>query len=224
MLGVILRNWELKILAVTLAIVVWFFVVSADRSQFGFPAPVEYVGLEPGMVLIGTPRESVDVQVEAARWAAARLTPSAVRVRVDLARAREGDNLVMLTDDLVQTPAGVNIVRVSPNWVRVTVASALTRSLRVVPQLRGTPAPQVSLGSVVVEPQTVQVKGPRTTIDGQASIETVPVDISGIRESITRTVGLQLPESVYPTSQRTVQVTVEVREEPMQQQRRTGAK
>ena len=41
------------------AAIVWFFVVSADRSQIGFAAPVEYVGLEPGMVLIGAPRETV---------------------------------------------------------------------------------------------------------------------------------------------------------------------
>jgi YbbR domain-containing protein len=224
MLAALVRHWELKILAIALAVVVWFFVVSADRSQIGFPAPLEYVGLEPGMVLIGTPRESVDVHVEAARWAAARLTPATVRVRVDLSRTREGDNLLMLADDQVQTPAGVNVVRVSPNWVRVTVVSATTRSVRVVPQLRGTPAPDVLLGSVVVEPATVQVKGPRTTIEDRATIETVPVDVSGIRESVTRTVGLQLPESVYPTTQRTVQVTVEVREDPMRQRRSGGAR
>src|SRR5205085_2834552 len=86
------RHRQLKLLAVVLAVVVWFFVVNANRSRFGFAAPVEYVGLEPGMVLLGQPRETVDLQVEAARWAAARLTPGEVRVRVDLSRAREGDN------------------------------------------------------------------------------------------------------------------------------------
>ena len=62
-------NWELKLLAGVVAAVVWFFVVSADRSQIGFAAPVEYVGLEGSRVVLGTPRESVDVQLEAARWA-----------------------------------------------------------------------------------------------------------------------------------------------------------
>ena len=42
----LVHNWELKLLAVLMAAVVWFFVVSADRSQIGFAAPVEYVGLE----------------------------------------------------------------------------------------------------------------------------------------------------------------------------------
>jgi YbbR domain-containing protein len=211
MMAALARNWQLKLLAVMLAVVVWFFVVSANRTQFGFGAPVEYVGLEPGMVLVGTPREAVDIQVEAARWAAARLTPADVRVRVDLSRAREGDNTLQLSAGDVQAPAGVSVVRVSPNWVRVAVATATTRALRVVARLRGSPPPDVQLGRVTVEPATVQVKGPRTTIEERATVDTAPVDITGLRQSVTRTVGLLLPDSVYPTTQRTVQVTVEIR-------------
>ena len=211
MLAALTRNWELKILAVALAVVVWFFVVNANRSRFGFAAPVEYVGLESGMVMLGTPRETIDVQVEAARWAAARLAPSDVRVRVNLSRAREGDNIVQLSTDDVQTPAGVNVVRVAPDTVRVSVAAAVTRALRVVAKLRGSPPSDVQVGRVLVEPSMVQVKGPRTAIDERATVETAPVDITDLRQSITRSVGLQLPESVFPTTQKTVQVTVEAR-------------
>ena len=211
MLAALTRNWELKILAAVLAVIVWFFVVNANRSRFGFAAPVEYVGLGPSMVMLGAARETIDVQVEAARWAAARLAPADVRVRVNLARAREGDNTVQLSADDVQTPAGVNVVRVSPDTVRVTVAAAVTRALRVVAKLRGSPPADVQVSRVVVEPSTVQVKGPRTTIEEHATVETAPVDVTDLRHSITRTVGLQLPDSVYPTTQRTVQVTIEVR-------------
>jgi YbbR domain-containing protein len=213
MLATLARDWKLKLLAVALAAVVWFFVVSADRSHIGFAAPVEYVALDPRMVMTGVPRETVDVQVEAARWAAARLTPADVRVRVDLSRAREGDNALQLSADDVQAPAGVNVVRVSPNWVRVSLAAAATRDVRVVPTLRGAPPADVSLGRVVADPATVQLKGPRTTIEERTTVETAPVDVTGLRQSITRTVGLLLPDSVYPTSQRTVQVTVEIRPE-----------
>lgn len=213
MLSALTRNWELKVLAVILAVVVWFFVVNANRSRFGVPAPVEYVGLEPGMVLLGAPREALDVQVEAARWAAARLTPADVRVRVDLSRAREGDNTLQLSAADVQTPPGVNVLRLSPSTIRVTVAAAATRALRVVPQLRGSPPPGVQVSRVAVEPPTVQVKGPRATIEERAMVETAPVDVTDLHHNITRTVGLLLPDSVYPTTHRTVQVTIEVRRE-----------
>jgi YbbR domain-containing protein len=69
----------------------------------------------------------------------------------------------------------------------------------------------VSLGRVDAEPPPVQVKGPRALVEERATVDTAPVDVTGARQSLTRTVGLVLPDSVYPTTQRTVQVTVEIR-------------
>jgi YbbR domain-containing protein len=57
------------------------------------------------------------------------------------------------------------------------------------------------------------VRGPRSTIDGRETVETIPVDISGSRERISQGVGLMLPDGVYATSQRTVQVSVDIRPE-----------
>ena len=207
------HNWQLKLLSVLLATIVWFFVVSADRSQIGFAAPVEYVGLEGSRVVLGTPRETVDVQLEAARWAAARLTPASVRVRIDVSKLAEGEHVVPLSTQNVEAPSGVQVLRVWPSAVRVTLANATVKAVRVVPQIRGKPAADHALGRVAVEPQIVEVKGPRTTIEGRTTVETAPVDVTGIRQSITQSVGLLLPDSVYATTQRTVQVTVEIRPE-----------
>jgi YbbR domain-containing protein len=218
----LVHNWELRLLAVLVAAVVWFFVVSADRSQIGFAAPVEYVGLEGSRVLLGTPRETVDVQLEAARWAAARLTPATVRVRIDVSKLEEGEHVVPVSTEQVDAPSGVQILRVWPSTVRVALASAAVKAVRVVPRIRGTPAAEHTLGRVAVEPQIVEVKGPRTTIEERTTVETVPVDVTGIRHSITQSVGLLLPDSVYPTTQRTVQVTVEIRPEDSMRVRRPG--
>ncbi len=219
----LVHNWELKLLSVLLAAIVWFFVVSADRSQLGFAAPVEYVGLEGSRVVLGTPRETVDVQLEAARWAAARLTPASVRVRVDVSKLAEGEHVVALSTENVEAPSGVQVLRVWPSAVRVTLASAAVKAVRVIPQIRGTPAADHALGRVAVDPQIVEVKGPRTTIEGRTTVETAPVDVTGIRQSITQHVGLLLPDSVYATTQRTVQVTVEIRPEESMRVGRPGA-
>lgn len=219
----LLHNWELKLVAVGVAVVVWFFVVNADRSQIGVSAPVEYVGLEGSRVVLGTPRETVDVQLDAARWAAARLTPTSVRVRVDVSKLGEGEHVVQLSTEQVEAPAGVHVLRVWPASLQIALAGAAVKSVRVVPQIQGTPAPEHALGRVEVDPQIVEVKGPRTTIEGRTTVETAPVDVSGVRESVTRRVQLLLPDSVYATTQRTVQVTVEIRPEDPMRGRRPGA-
>jgi len=221
----LVHNWELKVLAVLVAAVVWFFVVSADRSQIGFAAPVEYVGLEGSRVLLGTPRETVDVQLEAARWAAARLTAATVRVRIDVSKLDEGEHVVPVSTEQVDAPPGVQVLRVWPSTVRVVLASAAVKAVRVVPHVRGTPAADHAVGRVAVEPQIVEVKGPRTTIEERTTVDTAPVDVTGVRHSVTQSVGLLLPDSVYPTTQRTVQVTVEIRpEDSMRVRRPAGAR
>lgn len=219
----LLANWELKALSLIVAVVVWFLVVNADRSQIAFAAPVEYVGLAQSMVLVGDRRDAVDVEVEAARWAVARLTPAAMRVRVDLGSLREGDNIVHLQAEHVDAPAGVTVTRITPAWLHVTLASASVRSLRVVPHIRGVPAPAHAVHRVIVDPPNVPVKGPRTTMETRATVDALPVDVSGSRQPVTQTVGLALPEAMYPTTQSTVQVTVDIRPEDSMRQRRGGS-
>ncbi|HEU5195986.1 MAG TPA: CdaR family protein [Methylomirabilota bacterium] len=211
MLRVLTEHWQLKLLALALAVGLWFFVGSAERTEIALAVPVEYVGLEGLLTLDGSRREMVDVQLQATRWAAARLNAGSLRVRVDVSGLREGDNVVHLTPESVEVPAGVRVIRVAPAWSTVRTVRAATRTVRVVPQVHGRPAADHILGPVLVDPATVEIKGPRTTIEGRSAVETLPVDVSGRRAPVTQTVGLALPDSVYLVDRRTVSVTVEIR-------------
>lgn len=213
MLSLLRHNWELKLAAVAIASAVWLFVVSRDKSQVSVAAAVEYVGLDGDRILVGKPHDVVDVQLEAPRWAMTRLSPEGVRVRVNVARLREGESVVPLSPSQVEAPPGVAVTSLSPAWVRVVVASALVKSLKVVPEIQGSPAPGHLVARVAADPAVVEVKGPRPNLERRSAIPTTPVDISGSRESVTQPVGLVLPESVYPTRDRTIQVTVDIRSE-----------
>lgn len=220
MLRAFVSNWEVKLLSVALAVVVWFFVVSAERSQITMTAAVEYVGLGAGKVLVGERRDSVDLEVEATRWAAARLTPTSVRLRVDVATLPEGESTVRLSRDVVEVPPGVRVTRISPAWLRVGLAAAVTRPVRVVPHVRGNPAEGYTMRRMAVDPPTVQLKGPRSTIDVWDTVDTDPVDIAGRQQTVTQTVPLVLPDAVFPVTERTVVVTVDIRpEDPMRQRK-----
>jgi YbbR domain-containing protein len=220
MLRALVSNWEVKALSLAMALVVWFFVVSAERSQITMVAPVEYVGLAAGKVLVGERRDTVDLEVEATRWAAARLTPASVRLRVDLSTLPEGDNTVRLSREVVEVPPGVRVTRISPTWLRVGLAAAVTRPVRVVPHVRGTPAEGFTMRRMAVDPPTVQLKGPRSTIDVWDTVDTDPVDIAGSRQTVTQTVPLVLPDAVFPITERTVVVTVDIRPEESMQLRK----
>jgi YbbR domain-containing protein len=219
MLRALVANWQLKLLALAVALALWFFVTSAQRTEIALAVPLEYVGLEGPLALDGPRRDSVEVQVQATRWATGHVSPASVRVRVDVNTLREGENLVHLLPESVQAPPGVRVTHVSPAWASVRVVRATTKTVPVVPRVRGVPAEAHILGQVVVQPATVQIRGPRTTIESRTAVDTQPVDVSGHREAVTRTVGLALPDSVYPVDRRTVEVTVDIRPEETMQQR-----
>lgn len=219
MLRALSDDWQLKLLALLLAVALWFFIGTSQRTEIALALPVEYVGLEGPLTLDGPRREMVDVQLQATRWTATQVSPATVRVRVDVSGLREGDNLVHLVPESVQVPPGVRVTRLTPAWATVRATRAATRTVQVVPQVQGRPAADHVLGPIVVDPATVEIKGPRTTIEGRTAIETLPVDVSGRRASVTQTVGLALPDSVYPVDRRTVSVTVEIRPDSTSQSR-----
>jgi YbbR domain-containing protein len=205
-------RWELKVMAAAIACTLWFFVATSEQSEIGVAAPVEYRSLPSELVLVAGSRESVDVEVRAVRSVVARLSPETVRVQVDLAGVSEGQAEVQLTPADVRVPPGATVTRISPARLYLGVVAAATGSARVVPQVRGLPAPGFAVRRVVVEPSSVRIKGPRSTIESRGEVSTLPIDVSGSRRSVTQSVGLLLPASTWPTRERTVSVTVEIAE------------
>jgi YbbR domain-containing protein len=158
------------------------------------------------------------VELRAVRSVVARLGPETVRVRVDLTGLHQGESVVQLTPSDVQAPPGATVTRITPGRLQLTMAPAATGSVKVVPQIRGTPAEGFAIQRVQVDPSTVRIKGPRSTIELRGEVSTVPIDVSGSRRSVTQSVGLMLPASTYLTRERTVRVTVEIAEGGMSQQ------
>ena len=217
MLRLLTANWDLKLVAIIAACTLWFFVATSEQSQIALPAPVEYVGLPAELVVVGGQRETLDVEVRAVRSVVARLGPETVRVRVDLTGLSQGESVVQLTPADVLAPPGATVTRITPGRLQLTMAPAATGSVKVVPQVRGTPAAGFAIKRVEVEPTSVRITGPRSTIEMRGEVSTVPIDVSGSRRSVTQSVGLLLPASTYLTRERTVRVTVEISEDGMPQ-------
>src|SRR5256712_5355543 len=138
----LLANWELKLLSVVIAFALWLVVVGGGKSQLAVAAVVEYTGLDGDLVLVRRPRDTVDVELEAARCAVTRLTPGAVRVRASLSGMREGEHVVALSPVLVQTPPGVVVRRVTPARLQGRLAGAAAPTPPAARPNPGAPPPE----------------------------------------------------------------------------------
>lgn len=112
-------HWQLKLLSLGFAILLWVFVVSEEKMETVMSVPVQFVRIPPGLEIVGGDADSVDVRIQALRTMLARLGGRELRVTVDLGEARPGETMVRLTPADVRVPKGVQVLRVTPSRLRL---------------------------------------------------------------------------------------------------------
>lgn len=122
MLAALTRHWELKLLALVFSTALWFFVMTSEKTNAVLPLSIELHSLPAGLVVTGEQPETVEVQVHGLRSALARVSPESMRVRVSLAGARPGEMMLRLGPEQIIVPAGVTVLRVNPDIVRIELA------------------------------------------------------------------------------------------------------
>jgi len=104
----------------------------------------------------------------------------------------ENENLVLYVETVPKTVT-VNV----PIW-----QSDYVRDLAVTLSLVGQPAPGYRVAGVSYDPQVVTVYGRRDIVDAApSSLQTQIINLHGMTQSLTTTVGLQMPSGLYVISQ-----------------------
>ena len=112
---------RLPLMAASLALAAgfWFFVNAREQVEVGYLVPLALEGIPPRLVIDGAPLEAVYVRLRGSRQAVEGIEPQQLRVRVDLAAARTGSNVIPLAAPLVVAPRGVSVVGISPPAVNL---------------------------------------------------------------------------------------------------------
>ena len=97
-----------------LATAFWFFVNAREQVEVGYLVPLALEGVPARLVVDGAPLDAVYVRLRGGRQAVEAIDPQQLRVRVDLAAARAGSNVVPLAAPLVVVPRGISVVGISP--------------------------------------------------------------------------------------------------------------
>ncbi|MDI6745172.1 MAG: CdaR family protein, partial [Thermodesulfovibrionales bacterium] len=80
----LLENFGLKVTAVIMAIILWFFVISKGQSEISFDVPVELKNIPPGLESVKYGTKNVSVSLKGQDRLLRNIKPSDVRVHVDL--------------------------------------------------------------------------------------------------------------------------------------------
>ena len=207
------RTWGLRLLALAIAIGLWFSASFQDREALSerlVEASVSYN--RPRGFVILDPVGSVNVRLRGSSKRIRQLNPYMVDVQVELAQTQPGTVAVNLGPENVLMPEGLEVVAIEPNTIRVELEREVTQRLPVVPQIVG----QAPAGAVVEEPEVfpnqVLVTGPQSLLARVQSLSTRPIHLEGHATAFEETVAVVPPDPLIQIVQPSkVSVRVPVR-------------
>lgn len=188
--------WGLRVLSLGLAIALWFvlsFEQREARSDKFVEASVSYIRAERTVIL--DPVQRVQVNLSGPQDVVNNVAPGDVGVQVDLRESTVGKIKVNLTpDNVVNLAQGLEVERISPSVLELTLDRQGIRRLPVEAQIVGEPAAGATIGDVTVRPPQVAVTGPESQLSSLEAVQTTPISLDGHAISFEETVTIVLPD------------------------------
>jgi YbbR domain-containing protein len=209
----LLRNLSLRILAVLIAVGLWFFVNAGQReAQSNLLVPVEYRSLPTGLIIVNRHPDFVNLSISGPRTLLSLLDPGRLTVHLDLRGITPGQADLKITPDMFHILRQTTIDRIVPSQVTLDVDQIMTRELPVRLSINGQVASGLAIGSVDLKPPVVTATGPSHSLRNLDAIDTMPFDVQGASEPVSRYVQLADVGSLIKLSSKWVLATVKLQE------------
>ncbi len=163
LMSVFQRNLPAKIIALLIAIVLWFFIMNDQNPSIegSFNVPLSIVNAPEGCK-ISRSDEVIKVKVRGARSLFVSANANEFKAYIDLNGADEGKQ-----EAKVQTvlPQGFELISTSPETVNVTVDKIIQKQVQLNLIVTGAPAPGNTVAHVTQSTAMVAVEGPRPAVE-----------------------------------------------------------
>lgn len=181
------RNLMAKIIALVVAIILWFFVMNEQNPAIdsSFTVPLEVTNAPEGyMVEKGV--ESVKIKVRGPRSLFALAAEKDFKAYADLNGISEGKHSVKVQTVL---PQGFDLITTSPETVIFDIDKIIHDEFKVDLAFSGSPDTGVTIGSATPDVKVVKVEGPSMAINAIARVVGY-ISLSGKDSDFSATVPL----------------------------------
>jgi len=175
------RNLGVKVVSFLFAVLFWLFVLNQGTPDKLIPEqtltiPLVASGLDQNMVVM--------TQLPLVRVRLQGINPSAnikdIFAQIDLTGGVPGESTYVIK---VNTPPGTNVVDVQPASIKLTLDTVEEKTVPVQGVVSGNPANDYQVGSLIIKPSAVNVRGP-SSILGTLDKVIVEISVTGANETI----------------------------------------
>jgi hypothetical protein len=192
-----LRNLSLKLLALAIAVGVWFALSGQRReriSERSYRIPLSLINI-PARTMVASPLPGgVDVRVRGSFTALRQLEPEKLEAVIDLRSAPPGERLYRFVPEDINVPPEVEIIAIAPAEVRVALDRVGEKLLPIVPALSGEVAAGSRVVDVTADPRIARVVGPATALEKMEGVGTEPISLANRASTFSATT------TVHPNS------------------------
>jgi len=207
-----------------LSFIFWYLNSLEKEVEYSIRYPVRYVNLPEERVLADDLPSRLELYLKGPGYSILKLKMSGNRspVILDVSSINyrrvpnnRALNYYVVTSGLIpklrnQLRAECDITTVKPDTLFFTFDRIITRNVPVEPAVEvNTERQYLVKGSLLAEPDTVGITGPRRILDTLSSVRTRAIRMRGVRETITRSILLVVPDKCT-LSEKKVQVTIPV--------------
>jgi YbbR domain-containing protein len=205
----LLHNWYLKVISIAAALLLWKIAAPSPSSETGVTVPLEFRNIPAQTEVYGDGATSAEVRLRGPSSLLRTVSAGDISLAVDLQEVELGrERVLALTPDLVETPLGIEAVRVTPARVRFKVERTISKTVPIVPVL-GNVRRGVEVDQTVATPSTVEIQGPESRVTPIDEISTEAITVGERTETFSQTVDLDIPDAIVRIPKATV-VKVEV--------------
>ena len=176
--NLLLRNLQLKVVSITLAVLLWIALNGEPKSEVGLKVPLEFRNSPKGVEVLGE-TNTVDIRLSASSSIVKRIDASEVTVSIDLSEWAPGERTYSLAESNLTVPFGVAVTKITPNKIRLRFEPTERKSVRVHPRILGKPAEGHIVTAIVCQPDKAELEGPASHLSVLESVSTDGLDISG---------------------------------------------
>lgn len=215
----IIKDAGKKILAILIAISLWFAANLQHDVEKNTAVDVNYTNLPKGLIIVNNPPEKLNVRVRGPRSQLSSVSSKDMVFTIDLSTLTTGTSLFEIRTDQLVPPRDVQVTGVSPSEINLDVDKLAEKRVSVNPVLGEPDNGYEITGKPQVTPETVVIRGPEKLLKTIKSVGTDPVSLKGEKSKFSIEVPLRPP---YPfieiTDGNTVKVTIDIKEKIMEKE------
>lgn len=183
-----------KILSVIAAIILWFYVIDVQTTQYekefnAVPIAIENLNPDTNLSVISGRDSTVDVTLKGTRAKLNTIKKSDIYASIDASQIREPGNFRF--DITIDVPSGISVSNQSVSLVSLSIDRTMTKPFKIEVETEKNLFSGYELGEFVIDPSYVNISGPEDIIK---TIQTakIKVNLGDAKGSVTSTREIQL--------------------------------